>query len=63
MVPELFNDFQDPTAIEICNNLFNNITVKRELCINLGCQSVQYIKEDDSKHSACETGGKYTFTW
>lgn len=55
MVPELFNDFQDPTATEIYDNLFNNLMVKMEICVNLGCQSVQYGKYTESKHSACET--------
>lgn len=54
MVPELFHDFQDPTAIETYNNLFDNLMVKMEICVNLGGQSVQYGKDDEAKHSACE---------
>lgn len=53
-MPELFHDFQDPIAIETYNNSFSNLTVKTEICINLGCQSVQYVKDDDSKASAWE---------
>ena len=62
MMPELFHDSQDPIAKEMYNNSFNNSTVKVEICINLGWQCVQYIKDDESGRSACEAGEKYTFT-
>ena len=54
MVPQLFHYFQDPTAIETYNNLFDNLMVKMEICVNLGGQSVQYGKDGEAKHSACE---------
>lgn len=57
MMPELFHDFQDPIAKEIHNNSFNNSTVKVEICISLGCQSVQYVKDDESEHSVCKHEG------
>lgn len=61
MMPELLHDFWDPIAKEIYNNSFNNSAVKVEMCINLGWQSMQYGEDDESGHSVCEVGGKYTF--
>lgn len=65
MVPELFCDFQDPTAIEIYNNSFNNLTVEMEFVAMYGArvcnmskmtnQSILHGNHKGSMHSNHES--------